>query len=69
VLAGHLENAEAAGKKKVTNKTIQKSAVRQAGRPTDKQVIDCLARKFGFDSGEAGNLILAVAESLRKAAA
>lgn len=69
VLAGHLEVAAAAGKKKVTNKTIQKSVAQQAGRPTDKQVIDCLAKKFGLSSGEAGNLVIEIAESLKKAAA
>ena len=69
VLAGHLEVAAAAGKKKVTNKTIRKSAAQQEGRPTDKQVIACLAKKFNLTDSAASDLILEIAESLRKMAA
>lgn len=69
VLADHLEKATASGQKKVTNKTLQKAASQQSGRPTNKQVIDCLAKKFGLNSGDAGNLIIEIAESLKKAAA
>lgn len=69
VLAGHLEQATAEGKQKVTNKTIRKSASQQAAPPTEQQVIACLSKKFNLTDSAASDLILSIAESLRQKAA
>lgn len=60
--------AESKAKAEADAKARAEAAARAANRPSDKEIIDCVAEHFGVSFGDACDWIMGVAESMKAAA-